>query len=244
MSDIEALLRRATAARAGTGAGLDACSACCCIECDRPAEAIACYQRAIELDPAMPSAWAGLGADYAQIGDMEKSVDAYARSVALQPDVARRPHELRACAESAGTTRRKRCASIATAIAQKPDFGEVYWSMANLKVFRFETEEVAAMEEQVSATDLSESADVHFRFALGKAYEDKGDYERAWELLRHGQSAAAEAVCPTIRSGIEVRHEEIVEVFSREFLESARGRRDSSPDAHLHRRAAALRARR
>ena len=37
------------------------------------------------------------------------------------------------------------------AIAAKPDFGEVYWSMANLKVFRFEDAEVAAMEEQLAA---------------------------------------------------------------------------------------------
>ncbi len=41
------------------------------------------------------------------------------------------------------------------AIALKPEFGEVYWSMANLKVFRFEPAEVAAMEEQLKREDLS-----------------------------------------------------------------------------------------
>ena len=58
--------------------------------------------------------------------------------------------------------------------------------MANLKVFRFEPAEVAAMEEQLKREDLSESADVHFRFALGKAFEDAGDYDRAWEYYHTG----------------------------------------------------------
>ncbi len=58
--------------------------------------------------------------------------------------------------------------------------------MANLKVFRFEEAEVAAMEEQVKRSDLPESADVHFRFALGKAYEDKGDFDLAWHYYDTG----------------------------------------------------------
>ena len=36
----------------------------------------------------MPAAWAGLGDAYAHVGETEKSIDAYARSLALNPDVA------------------------------------------------------------------------------------------------------------------------------------------------------------
>ena len=78
-SDIEALLRRVTAARAGACARPGSCSASLLHEADRPEEAIACYQRARELEPGNAAAWSGLGADYAQIGDMEKSAAAYAR---------------------------------------------------------------------------------------------------------------------------------------------------------------------
>ena len=42
------------------------------------------------------------------------------------------------------------------------------------------------MEQQLKREDLSESADVHFRFALGKAFEDAGDYDRAWEFYHTG----------------------------------------------------------
>ncbi|NIL94639.1 MAG: sulfotransferase family protein, partial [Woeseiaceae bacterium] len=67
------------------------------------------------------------------------------------------------------------------AIRLRPEFGEVYWSMANLKIFKFEDVEVEAMEHQLANAELKEDTEVHFRFALGKAYEDRKDYDKAWE---------------------------------------------------------------
>jgi hypothetical protein len=58
--------------------------------------------------------------------------------------------------------------------------------MANLKIFTFEDAEVEAMEEQVENTELTDVTDVHFRFALGKAYEDRKDYDKAWDYYRSG----------------------------------------------------------
>jgi len=112
---------------------------------------------------------------------------------------------------------RRRRGGEPAAVALKPDFGRVYWGMANLKVFRFEPEEVAAMEEQLKREDLSASTEVHFRFALGKACEDAGDYERAWAFYHSGNEKQRPLVSydPV---GFESRHEEIAEVFSAEFL--------------------------
>jgi tetratricopeptide (TPR) repeat protein len=219
VSDIEALLRKATALAPGLvpawvmlGMLLH--------QSERSEEAIGCYQRVVEMDPENPSAWSGLGADYAKIGDMEKSAAAYARSVALQPSPGIHmsyAHALKALGHQAEALREYRAA-----IAEKPDFGEVYWSMANLKVFRFEPAEVAAMEQQVQRADLSESADVHFRFALGKACEDAGDYDRAWEFYHTGNQRQRPLVSydPV---AFEMRHRQMAEVFTREFLERHAG---------------------
>ena len=78
LSDIEALLRRVTHSRRDTWLP-GCCSARCSMARTGPKEAIACYQRATELAPGNAAAWSGLGADYAQIGDMEKSSAAYAQ---------------------------------------------------------------------------------------------------------------------------------------------------------------------
>jgi tetratricopeptide (TPR) repeat protein len=139
----------------------------------------------------------------------------------LQPDLPGThmslAHELKTLGQQADALREYRAA-----IALKPDFGEAYWSMANLKVFRFEPAEVAAMEQQLKRDDLSEGTNVHFRFALGKAYEDAGDYDRAWDYYESGNQRQRPLVSydPV---GFESRHQEIAEVFSREFLEQHAG---------------------
>jgi tetratricopeptide (TPR) repeat protein len=215
ISDIEALLRRATELAPGLAQAWIMLGMLL-HQSDRSEEAIACYQRAAAIDPDEPTVWSGLGADYAQIGDMEKSAAAYARSVALQPSPGihmSHAHALKALGRQAEALREYRAA-----IAQKPDFGEVYWSMANLKVFRFEPTEVAAMEEQLKREDLSASADVHFRFALGKACEDAGDYDRAWDLYHSGNQRQRPLVSYD-PAGFELRHQQMAEVFSREFLD-------------------------
>ena len=238
LSDIEALLRRATQLAPGHAAAWVLLGSLL-QEADRPEEAIACYLHASRLAPGNPAAWAGLGAGYSRVGEMDKAGEAYARAVALQPEVPgfrmSHAHVLKTLGLQAEALREYRAA-----IAQKPEFGEAFWSMANLKVFRFEPEEVAAMEEQLGKTDLSESAAVHFHFALGKAYEDAADYDRAWMHYHRGNQRQRPLVSydPV---GFESRHEEIAEVFSREFLRGARGRGIRVEGADLHRRASALR---
>ncbi len=220
LSDIEALLRRVTAlAPAHVGAWMLLGSLL--HTSDRPEDAIGCYLRATEIDPGNGGAWSGLGADYAQVGDMEKSAAAYARCLELETGLPgihmSYAHVLKALGRQPEALREYR-----RAIALKPDFGEVYWSMANLEVFRFEPGEVAAMEEALRQGKLSESADVHFRFALAKAYEDAGDYDRAWEHYRGGNERQRPLVSydPV---GFETRHENIARVFTREFLAARAG---------------------
>ncbi len=152
---------------------------------------------------------------------MERSAAAYARSLELDPE---RPgihmshaHALKALGRPEEALREYR-----TAIAQKPEFGEVYWSMANLKVFRFEPGEIAAMEQQLRRSDLSESTVAHFHFALGKAWEDLGDYDRAWGHYQEGNARQRPLVYHD-PVGFESRHEKIAEVFSRELLERHAG---------------------
>jgi hypothetical protein len=100
--------------------------------------------------------------------------------------------------------------------------------MANLKVFRFEDEEIHAMEEQVARDDLSQSADIHFRFALAKAFEDRGDYERAWHFYETGNERQRATVFHD-PVAMEVRHEQIAAVFTPALFEKFAGLGHDSP---------------
>ena len=220
VSDAEALLRRAaqiapdfTAAWMMLGAMLH--------DESRHKDALECFRSVTSLEPENAAAWAGLGNSYAHTGDLHAAIGAYMRAIELNPQSPNPQmglgHVLKSVGDQAGALRAYRAA-----IRAKPDFGEVYWSMANLKVFRFEAAEVAAMKEQLTRSELAENADIHFRFALGKACEDAGDYDTAWHYYHTGNQRQRRRVFHDPVT-MEVQHEDIVEVFSREFLAERAG---------------------
>ena len=153
--DEKRVVRRRSDAAAGDGARARAtprpgrCSACSCMARSDRRRRSPAYLRGRRNRAGNAAAWSGLGQDYAQVGDMERSRAAYARVARAPARTAGHPHELRACAEVAGPAGGGAARVPERPSRSKPEFGEVYWSMANLKVFRFEPSEVAAMEEQL-----------------------------------------------------------------------------------------------
>ena len=213
--DAEAWLRRATAV-APDFVGAWMSLGLVLLDNAKPNDAIAAYRRAVELAPDNAAAWAGSGNAHAQAGQQEASVEAYAKSLALNPRAAgvhmSHGHALKTVGDQ-----KSALAAYRAAIAERPRFGEVYWSMANLKVFRFEEGEIRAMEAQLERDDLTDSERIHFSFALGKAYEDKDDYPAAWSHYDAGNRLQR----PLVKHDpleLEKRHEDIRAVFDREFL--------------------------
>jgi tetratricopeptide (TPR) repeat protein len=76
----------------------------------------------------------------------------------------------------------------------KPDFGDAYWSLANLKTYAFDAEQIASMRalEDAKATQLADR--YHLCFALGKALEDHGDYAASFEYYERGNRLKREEV--------------------------------------------------
>ena len=70
----------------------------------------------------------------------------------------------------------------------RPAFGDAWWSLANLKTYRFATAEIATMRaaEQDAATQGPDK--VHLAFALAKALEDRGDYAESWQYYARGNA--------------------------------------------------------
>lgn len=215
LADAEALLRRATqvapdhvSAWLNLGALLS--------EQSKYLKAIDCFKQATRLEPAHPGAWALLGNAYGQASYPEKSVHAYEKSIKLKPDIAHHQmgyaHVLKTIGNQEGSL-----AAYRKAVHLRPQFGEVYWSMANLKIFKFEDEEINAMLEQVGNEGLTESEDVHFRFALGKAMEDRNDYDKAWHFYHSGNQNQRMTVSYDPVDTADKR-KDIREVFNREFL--------------------------
>jgi tetratricopeptide (TPR) repeat protein len=68
----------------------------------------------------------------------------------------------------------------------RPDFGDAYWSLANLKTFRFEDETVERMRREEASPQTGPEDRIHLCFALGKALEDRGETAESWRYYERG----------------------------------------------------------
>ena len=76
--------------------------------------------------------------------------------------------------------------SYQAAAARKPGFGDAYWSLANLKTYRFSQDEIACMRAWEASPTTDPADRLHLCFALGKAYEDRREYAESWQFYERG----------------------------------------------------------
>jgi tetratricopeptide (TPR) repeat protein len=116
-----------------------------------------------------------------------------------------------------------------SAAAVRPSFGDAYWSLANLKTYRFGDDEIARMraEEAAPATPVADR--YHLCFALGKAYEDRGEYAESFRCYERGNALKKTKTRFNIVS-IERAVRLQTTVLTRDFLESRAGAGCPRPD--------------
>jgi len=76
--------------------------------------------------------------------------------------------------------------SYQSAYQIKPDHGEAFFSLANLKTYSFSNSELDSMREQVKRVDLSLRDKAYFHFALAQGCEVNGEYDEAFFHLERG----------------------------------------------------------
>lgn len=218
--DAEALLRRATLEAPDFTQAWLAMGALL-METSRFVDAIAAFEKATKLEPKNAEAWTGLGNAFGRAMYPDRAVKAFENAIEIAGDA---PGLLSTYAWELKTLGDQDAALDAyrRAIGTEPGFGPAYWSMANLKVFKFSDDEIAAMLKQVARDDLPEVDDIHFRFALGKAMEDKKDYERAWHFYDTGNQRQRSTV-DYEPSETEMRQNAIRQVFDADLLNERAG---------------------
>ncbi len=120
-------------------------------------------------------------------------------------------------------------AAYRESIRLSPGLGEAWWSLANLKTFRFTAEEIATMEAQLARADLTRADRYHFHFALAKAYEDAGEHESAFHHYEAGNRLRREELRydPEIHTEHRRRSQAL---FTPEFFRERAGTGVPDPD--------------
>ena len=143
--------------------------------------------RLLAAEPDNPGARVTYASILMGLGELDEAIARYRRSVAEMPgDPELRQslgHALKTVGQQAQAVQCYR-----EAAALRPGFGEPFWSLANLKTYRFTDDEIDRMR-RLEARPFAQHVDrYHLCFALAKGLEDRGEYAESFSYYERGNA--------------------------------------------------------
>ena len=148
-------------------------------------------ERLLRHDPENREYLKLYGAACVGLGDHEPVIDLYERLLAGQPPSGPEVAELRLWRANALKIAGRQADAIAdyrAALAGRPDYGVAWFSLANLKTYRFSDDEIARMAAAESQPAVQDMDRVYLCFALGAALEARADYPSSWRCYERGNA--------------------------------------------------------
>ncbi len=194
---------------------------------DHYEKALEMIDKAISIDPKSTNSFVTRGNILTKGQHHEDSLDAYRKALEINEHSVGALAGMGHVLKTIGRTEES-IESYRKCIRSHPAYGEAYWSLANLKTFEFNPEEVKVMQDMVERDHVPDEPKVNFHLSLGKQFENQKDYEQAFEhyCLGNDLRRSREIYDPV---QTQVIHDRIIEVFNNEFLQEHEGWGD--PDA-------------
>lgn len=150
-------------------------------------QAVAEAERALAAEPDNPALLVLKANTLVRVGDHDRAIGLFERALALGGAA---PGVHMSLGHSLKTVGRQdeAVAHYNAARALRDDLGDAYWSLANLKTFRFADQDVETMRAAAARADIDREDYLHIAFALGKALEDRGAYEESFVWYRRGNA--------------------------------------------------------
>ena len=141
----------------------------------------------LRLEPGDRDLLSSYAAACVGLGRHQSAIELYRQLLAASPESCELRVALGHCLKSVGR-RQEAIHAYRKAAAVKPSFGDAYWSLANLKTYRFSEDEIARMRQEEAAPAANPADRCHLCFALGKAYEDQKEYAESWQFYERGNA--------------------------------------------------------
>ena len=143
------------------------------------------FDRALELEPDHQRALALKAEMMVQTRGLDQAHLAYRKLLSLNPQVAAYWLSYGYLLKTLGETGNA-VAAMRTALALDPRNGSSWWTLADLKGVGLFENDIVEMEAALIGDEMSEEQRVALHFALGKALDSQGEFERAIDHIERG----------------------------------------------------------
>lgn len=150
-------------------------------------EAAVEVERLLAKEPDNPNFLILKGTVLVRSGDHEAALDIYERVLKNYPNQARAQMNYGHTLKTVGRLDES-IQAYRQCIELSPGIGEAYWSLANLKTFKFTDADILQMRAQVTTRDGDPDDQAHIAFALGKALEDRKQFDESFHFYQRGNA--------------------------------------------------------
>jgi tetratricopeptide (TPR) repeat protein len=151
-------------------------------------DALQQVDRLLKEEPDKPAYLAQRAAVLVRMGDFEQALPCYEYLLShfpAQPSITLSyGHALKTVGQQ-----KEAIDAYRQAIELRPAYGDGYWSLANLKTFRFDDDEIETMRSIVEQNSCRPEDYFHLCFALGKALDDRQQFEDAFHYYELGNKS-------------------------------------------------------
>jgi len=144
--------------------------------------ALALWRRACELAPGLAMPWFNLGRNLQGLGHTDGAIAALAHACTLAPDLVPAQVLLGDALVHRGRLDDAQ-AHYRAALAQQPGCGDAWRGLSNIKTRALDADDIAQLRAQLADTNTAPADRIAMRHALGKALEDRGEFESAYQAF-------------------------------------------------------------
>ena len=149
-------------------------------------EAVGSYEAALAIDPRCAEAHNGLGnVSRDHLRRPDEAISSYDKALGINPDYAEAHNNRGNALKSVGRLE-EAIASYEKALEIDPAYAQAHRNLSSARQYRQDDPQIRQMLRLIERPDLSDEARMHLSFALGKAYADTGDCDRAYAHFSDG----------------------------------------------------------
>jgi len=181
----------------------------------------AAFRRVLLIEPHSVQCWIALGSINGRLMRPEAALAAYREAERIDPGQPLLHLSIGHLLKSVG--RRSECEAVYhECIAREPTSGEAYWSLADLKTYRFGAAEIQAMQALTASGAGGDANIAQLHFALGRAYEQRGQAAAAFGHYAVG-NRLRRAHSPFDADAFESKCRRVITRLNRDFFDANRG---------------------
>ncbi|MDH5572144.1 MAG: sulfotransferase [Gammaproteobacteria bacterium] len=192
-------------------------------------EAIRTYQQALAIDPTYADVYYNLANIHSDTGNIDEAISCYKNAIKHKPDLIAAYNNMGHLLKDFGHLN-EAIHAYKQAICFDPQSTESFRALSRIKIFSTVDDDIKTMEKLYSSAALPARKKIHLAFALGKAFEDLKEYDKAFNYFLEGNYLNRLSYAYSITNEQKF-FERVKQVFSADFFSSHKdtGNPDTTP---------------